>query len=43
MNGMEDRNIYTVKHIISDAEMDTLNIFTNDIPRKWNYKIKPRK
>jgi len=40
---MEDRNIYPTKRTISDAEMDTLNIFRNDILGSWNYKIKPRK
>jgi len=40
---MVDRNIYPTKQKISDEEMDTLNIFRNDILGKWNYKIKPRK
>ena len=40
---MEDRNIYPTKRKISDEEMDTLNIFTNNVLGKWNYKIKPRK
>jgi len=40
---MEDRNIYPTKRKISDKEMDTVNIFMNDVLGKWNYKIKPRK
>src|SRR5215469_2716080 len=40
---MEDRNMYPIKRKISDEQMDSLNIFEDDVLGKWNYKISPRK
>jgi len=37
---MEDHNTYQTKRIITDKQLNALNIVRNDILGKWNYPIK---